>query len=178
MTKRNALESDRMMGYFCDLSVLRTSVSSDLSFLDLLRRVRETVLNAHAYEDMPFDVLGEELRKCGQVPPDLRAIFMFEPVSQQSFRLGDLEVDQLKVDARTTMPWKLQIHVRDEGEAFCGWTTFDARLHDPQLVRRMMRDYVRLLEALIREPSTRLCDAITKTSREGLIADRVDCVAR
>jgi hypothetical protein len=30
---------------------------------------------------------------------------------------------------------------------------------------------VRLLEALTREPSTRLCDAITKTSPEGLTAD-------
>ena len=53
------------MGYFCDIGLLRTSVSSDLSFLETLRRVRETVLNAHAHEDMPFEVLGEEMQKRG-----------------------------------------------------------------------------------------------------------------
>ena len=150
MAKRNALESDRMMGYFCDIGVLRTSVSSDLSFLELLRRVRETVLNAHANEDMPFDVLGEELKKCGQAPPDLRAIFMFESFSEQSSRLGDLEVNQLTIATRTTMPWRFQMQVRDAGRVFCGWAKFDARLHDPQLVRRMVRNYVRLLEAVVR----------------------------
>ena len=115
MAKRNALESDRMMGYFCDIGVLRTRVSSDLSFLELLCRVRETVLNAHAYEDMPFDVLAEELRKSGQTPPDLRAFFNFESFSEQPFRLGDLEVNQLRIFTRPTMPWRFQMHVRDEG---------------------------------------------------------------
>lgn len=173
MAKRNARESDRMMGYFCDLGVLRTSLSGDLSFLELLRRVRETVLNAHAYEDIPFDVLGEELSKCGQVPPDIRAIFMFEPFSDRSFRLGELEVKELTVTARTTMPWRLQVHVRDEGGAFSGWTTFDARIHDPTLVRTMMRNYVKLLEAVVRKPEARLRDAAIEAALEGQIPDAI-----
>ena len=173
MAKRNAPESDRMMGYFCDIGVLRTSVSSDLSFLELLRRVRETVLNAHANEDMPFDVLGEELKKSGQAPPDLRAIFMFESFSESS-RLGDLEVNQLTIATRTTMPWRFQMQVRDAGRVFCGWAKFDARLHDPQLVRRMVRNYVRLLEAVVKEPGSRLYDAATNAELDGQIPDSAD----
>jgi len=115
-------------------------------------------INAHAYEEMPFDVLGEELKKCGQAPPDLRAIFTFETFSERSSRLGDLEVDYRGIAARNTMPWRFQMRVRDEGGAFSGLARFDARLHDPYLVRRMMRNYVRLLEAVVRKPAARLCD--------------------
>lgn len=90
LAKRTVPGSEEMMGYFCDLAFLRTRVSSHLSFLELLRVVRETVLNAHAHEDMPFDVLREEIEKLGLVPPALRAIFSFEAVSDLPFRLGDL----------------------------------------------------------------------------------------
>ncbi|HEY5812769.1 MAG TPA: condensation domain-containing protein, partial [Terrimicrobiaceae bacterium] len=165
MAKRNAPEADAMMGYFCEVGVLRTEVSSDLSFLALLSRVRETVVNAHAHEEMPFDVLGEELKKNGQTPPDVRAIFTFETFSQGSWRLGDLEVNPLGIAIRKSMPWRFSLRVRDEGGVFSGLAKFDARLHDPHLVRKMMRRYVRLLEAVVEQPAARLCDIEEKLGR-------------
>jgi hypothetical protein len=157
LAKRTVPGSEEMMGYFCDIAFLRTRVSSHLSFLELLRGVRDTVLNAHAHEDMPFDVLREEIEKLGRVPPALRAIFMFEKVSELPFRLGDLQVNTIPLTARNAMPWRFQMRVRDGGGRFAGRAKFDARLHDPSLVRRMMRNYVRLLEAVVARPETRLC---------------------
>jgi hypothetical protein len=157
LAKRSIPEADGVMGCFCDLSVLRTIVSGDLSFLELLSRVRETVLEAHAYEDMPFNMLEEELRKCGETPPDLRAIFAVETFSGGSFQLGDLKVRSLPVGAKT-MPWRFQIRVRDTKGKLSGLANFDARMHDPHLVRRMMRNYVRLLQAVVAKPAARLCD--------------------
>ena len=158
LAKRSVPGSEDMMGYFCDITFLRTKVSSHLSFLELLRAVRETVLNAHAHEEMPFDVLREEIEKLGQVPPALRALFMFETVSELSFQLNDLQVNHVPMAAGNAMPWRFQMRVHDGGGAFSGRAKFDARLHDPSLVRRMMHNYVRLLEAIAAKPSTRLCD--------------------
>jgi hypothetical protein len=158
MAKRNAPESDSMMGFFADIEPLRTRVSSELSFLELLSQVHDTVLNAHVHEDMPFDLVSEELKKCGQAPPDIRAIFMVESFFGQSYRLGDLEIKRLPVEMRKAMPWRFQMRVRDGGRAFYGRAKFDARLHDPQLVRRMVRNYVRLLTAVVAKPAMRLCD--------------------
>jgi non-ribosomal peptide synthetase component F len=159
MAKRNAPESDRMMGYFCDVGPLRTRVSSDSSFLELLSQVRMTVLNAHAHEEIPFDLVSEELRQSGQAPPDIRAIFMVESFLGHPYRLGDLEVNPVGLEtARNTMPWRFQMRVRDGGRAFHGRAKFDARLHDPQGVRMMMRNYVRLLDAVVAKPTMRLCD--------------------
>jgi amino acid adenylation domain-containing protein len=157
MAKRSVPESDRMMGYFCDIGVLRTRVSSDVSFLELLSIVRETVVGAHAHEDIPFDMLGEELRRCGQGPPEPRAIFTFEAFSEASNRLGDLEVSRLPVPVRS-MPWNFQMRVRDCRRYFAGLARFDARLHEPQRVRAMMRSYVRFLEQAVRIPAAPLCE--------------------
>ncbi len=157
MTNRSAPGSENMMGYFCDIGLLRTTLSSDLTFLEALRRVRETVLNAHAHEDMPFEVLGEEMGKRGYGWPAVRAMFMMGTSSTKTFPLGDLEMKLFPGgNTRTMMPWNFQLGVHDGGRIFSGRAKFDACQHDPHLVRRMVRNYVRLLEAVVKNPTLRL----------------------
>ena len=157
MAKRSAPECEGMMGCFSDLGVLRTRVSSDLSFLELLFRVRETVLNAQSHDDMPVEMLNDELRRCGQATPDVRAIFTFEAFAERPLRLGDLRVSSLSI-AAPVMPWRFQMRVREGKGKFSGLARFDARLHHPHRVRIMMRNYVRLLERVVRTPAVPLCE--------------------
>ena len=106
------------MGYFCDVGVLRTRVSSDLSFLELLYGFARRFLMLMPTRICLSMCLQKNSQSAARHPPDLHAFFMFEPFSEQFSRLGDLKVNQLRIATRPTMPWGFQMHVRDEGGHF------------------------------------------------------------
>ncbi len=58
---RNRTEFEEMIGFFVNTVVLRTCLSGEGSFRDLLGQVRNTVLDAYGHQDTPFEELVDAL---------------------------------------------------------------------------------------------------------------------
>ena len=71
IANRDRTEIEGVLGFFVNALVLRTDLSGDPTFRELLRRARQVTLKAYEFQDMPFEKLVEDLapeRSWGQNP--------------------------------------------------------------------------------------------------------------
>jgi hypothetical protein len=140
-----------IMGPQTNLVPLRTDFAGNPSFAEVLKRVREVVLEAQAHQDLPFEELVAALSSAGKPPPPIEAIFMHTHYQRPVIRLKGLRT---KV-SRVTSPqaaWGLSINFlsRDEDPNFLtGTCVFDTNLHEPAAVQAMMNSIPDLIERLM-----------------------------
>src|SRR5262249_35921871 len=61
IANRNRVEAERLIGFFVNMLALRTDLSGNPSFKQVVRRVREVTLAAYCNQDVPYEKLVEEL---------------------------------------------------------------------------------------------------------------------
>jgi len=62
IANRPVADTEKLIGFFLNNLALRTDLSGDPNFLELLSRVRKTALDAYANQDVPFEKLIEALK--------------------------------------------------------------------------------------------------------------------
>ena len=182
---RNRSDLERLMGMFVNTLVIRSDLTGDPSFRELLGRVRDASLEAHAHQDLPFEKLVEEL----QPQRDLSRNPLFQVMlALQNAPEGELALPGLEVvpfDLRQdTSKFDLTLFLReetdaDEGEVIEGAWEYATDLFDEATIERMQRHFETLLEAVVRDPSRRISelDLLTDTERHQLLVEWNDTAA-
>src|SRR6185437_5462026 len=149
IASRNHLELESIVGFFANTLVLRTDLSEDPTFRQLLGRVRETSLGAYAHQDMPFEKLVEELR------PDRR--LGRNPLFQISFASQNSGTGPGFNFVTVASPFDLTLFVRG-GSAGPVSATIEYRrdLFRPETIAQLARHYRNLLKGAVADPDCRL----------------------
>ncbi|HEX8271926.1 MAG TPA: amino acid adenylation domain-containing protein, partial [Longimicrobiaceae bacterium] len=122
---------------------------------ELVGRVRERVLEAHAHQDLPFERLVDELsveRSLAHAPL-FQAMFSFAGAASDAdgLRLGGVEVEPLGSGSGSAK-FDLTLGITDAGERLPASLSFRADLWEGATVERMLAHFGALLEALARSP--------------------------
>ena len=94
MANRSQLRTERMIGPVGNTALIRTRLDADLSFQDALRRVRDSVLETYARQELPFDVLAARLAEEEGLDPAslMQVFFVLQNAFRRSLELPDVSV--------------------------------------------------------------------------------------
>jgi amino acid adenylation domain-containing protein len=155
---RAQVETEGLIGFFVNTLVLRTDLSGDPSFRELLTRVRETALQAHAHQDLPFEKLVEELspQRSLSYAPLFQTLLML----QNAARGGELELPGLRPTSLRahsgTAKFDLTLDMEDSPEGLRGVLEYSTDLFDGATICRWAGHFTRLLEGAVAAPGERL----------------------
>ncbi len=157
---RTRARTKELIGLFENTLVLRTDLSNDPSFRELLRRVRETVLAAYTHQDLPFEKLVEELqlRRDLSRNPLFQVMFALENTSKSALKLQELTVrHQETIDPKTTR-FDLRLELADTPEGLRGSFEYNTDLFEAATIGRMAGHLQVLLEGILAGPEKRLSE--------------------
>ncbi|MFQ5853582.1 MAG: amino acid adenylation domain-containing protein, partial [Candidatus Binatia bacterium] len=165
---RDRSEIEGLMGFFISTLVLRTHLSGNPSFRELLGRVREVALGAYAHQDLPFEKLVEEL----QPERDLSRTPLFQ-VFFNMINLGDdREVNLAELTAgpfgshEPTSKFDLTMYVDDRAERLRFSLVYNTDLFEPATITRMLDHYQILLEGIVQNPEQLISSLSLLTEEE------------
>jgi amino acid adenylation domain-containing protein len=156
---RTRLEVEGLIGFFVNTLVLRTSLEGEPSGRELLGRVREVTLEAHARQELPFEKLVEELRperSLGHTPL-FQAVFVLHNARRGPGDLGGLEMESLPVETGTAK-FDLTLAVEESGGELLAGLEYRRDLFDPATIDRLLGQYATLLAALAADPGRAVTD--------------------
>ncbi|MEG4085165.1 amino acid adenylation domain-containing protein [Microcoleus sp. POL10_C6] len=178
IANRNRSEIEALIGFFVNSLVLRTDLSGNPTFRELLNRVKEVALGAYAHQDLPFEKLVEELH------PD-RALNQ-NPLFQVAFALQNAPGNRLELPELTLSPQQLDVGTArfdlefhlwerspnssgsnqspsnklwvDSSEGISGMVIYSADLFDEATICRMLGHFQTLLESIVANPEQRIAN--------------------
>jgi amino acid adenylation domain-containing protein len=157
VANRASEEVEGMIGFFVNTLALRTEMSGDPTFRELLRRVREVALGAYAHQDAPFEKLVEELQPERNLngAPLFNVMFALQNAPSGVLRLPELTLSPIQVEARTAK-FDLSLDMFETSRGLGGAIDYQTDLFDRSTIERMSDHFTILLESVAANPDAQL----------------------
>jgi amino acid adenylation domain-containing protein len=163
-----------LIGYFLNTLVLRTNLSENPTFKEVLRRVREVALEAYAHQDLPFEKLVEELHPERNLShnPLFQVMFILQSDPTPTFDLPGLRLRLAEVDNETAK-FDLSLTLGYIGQGLACSLEYSTDLFEPATMNRMAEHFQKLLEGIVANPEQPISDLplLTETERRQLLVE-------
>jgi amino acid adenylation domain-containing protein len=171
---RTRAETDRMVGLFLNSLALRTDLSGDPSFRELLGRVRETTLGAYAHQDLPFERVLEEVRPERSLAhaPVFQVMLNLANFQDGAFRAEGLEVAGAGTGGEVASKFDLTLYVGERDGGIDVIVVYAADLFDARRMRGLLAQLEGVLRQAAAAPETRVgALSLATEAARGLLPD-------
>ncbi|MFD7432946.1 condensation domain-containing protein, partial [Streptomyces sp. NPDC059818] len=136
---RNRAETEDLIGFFVNTLVMRTDLSGDPTFAELINRVKDTALGAYDHQDLPFERLVDELAPNRDLSrnPLFQTLFVFQNTPDgDTWSLPGLDVEQVGVGGQDAK-FDLQLTAAESGGEVLAALEYRTDLFDRARIERM-----------------------------------------
>ena len=172
IANRPQTETESIIGFFLNNLALRSDLSGNPSFREVLARVRKTALEAYANQDVPFEKLIEALKP--------ERSLSHTPIFQVYFNLFNF-ADEIKlpgsdktvsfVDAwaqsdEDLSKFDLTLYAGQQGQELKLALVYNTDLFDADSIRRMLAQFGALLAGVVADPEKPISDLRTEAKKD------------
>lgn len=177
IANRHRSQLEGLIGFFVNSLVLRTDLSGDPGFRELLERVRQVALAAYEHQDLPFEKLVEELDPDRDLSrnPLFQVAFALQNAPMQTFQLPGLTLEPTPLNSESAR-FDLEVHLWEpdhglrslwQSEAgLSGFICYSTDLFDSDRIARLVGHFQTLLAAIVAQPEARLSELSLLTLEE------------
>jgi alpha-ketoglutarate-dependent taurine dioxygenase len=175
VANRNRAETEPLIGFFINLLVLRTDLSGNPSFRELLGRVREVTLGAYAHQDLPFAKLVEALQpeRTSSHTPLFQVLFVLQNAPMPALKLPDLTINFLEVKAGKAK-FDLALFMEETEQGIVGYWKYNTELLNDFAIARLSAHLETLLSSIVKNPDTRIdtLEMLSETEKQKQLAEQ------
>ncbi len=150
---RTHIEIEQLVGYFINNLALRTDLSGDPSFREALRRASQVMQGAYAHQELPFEVLLQELQveRTPRHTPLFQVMLIYQNMPWHSITLPGLTISPLEME-RKRADFDLSLWVIEGPQELYLTFAYNTDLFDATTIQRLAGHFQRLLQAAVEDP--------------------------
>jgi acyl-CoA synthetase (AMP-forming)/AMP-acid ligase II/acyl carrier protein len=153
IANRNRTEIEKLIGFFVNSLVLRFDLSQEPTFEDFLAQVKQTTQNAYDHQDLPFEMLVEELQIERHLDrnPLIQIVFALQNAPSSPWDFPDVKIEDMQ-SGLDSVRVDLELYLWDVPEGLGGFCSYNKDLFDAETIARMMTHFKTLLAAIVENP--------------------------
>jgi amino acid adenylation domain-containing protein len=174
IANRNRPELEGLIGFFANTLALRTDLSGNPSFRDLLMRVRQVALDAYVHQDLPFEKLVEKLQPERNLSysPLFQVMFVLLNTPQSVHQLPGLSIKEERVEHEASQ-FDLTLFMGESDGGLTGICEYSTDLFEATTIERMVGHFETLLEGIVANPNESIAalPILTEAERQQLLVE-------
>jgi amino acid adenylation domain-containing protein/non-ribosomal peptide synthase protein (TIGR01720 family) len=168
IANRTHSQTEGLIGFFVNTLVLRSKIlPEEQSFIDWLLETRQTCLEAYAHQDIPFEMLVEQLQPARSLShhPLFQVMLVLQNSEAEKLELPGLKVTALDSELPVAK-FDLTLNLVEEGGQFhCTWE-YATDLFEAETIERMAANFEVLLRSIVENPEESISHLQMLTEQE------------
>ena len=153
IANRTRIEGEGLIGFFVNTLVLRTDLGGNPSIQEVIRRVREVTLGGYAHQDVPFELIVEEMEpeRNASYTPMFQVMFVLQNAPEEELEIPGLILTPM-IGENNTSKFDLYLALTEIEEGLAGSLEYSTDLFDASSIKQLVKYYLTMLEYIADNP--------------------------